>query len=72
MGVAPHEVDVGGLVDELVDVRALVEKYDDPDRLVFQNGGFQSTKRPGVGDSASIVALELVVCHIGVRALLRC
>ena len=58
---APHEVDVGGLVDELIDVGALVDQHDDAEQLVLQNGGLQPAVAPGVRDAAAVVPLCLVV-----------
>ena len=58
---APHEVDVGGLVDELADVGALVDQDDDAEQLVLQDGGLQPAVAPGVGDAAAVAPLHLVV-----------
>ena len=43
---APHEVDIGGLVDKLVDVGALVDQDDDSEYLVLDDGRLQSAERP--------------------------
>jgi hypothetical protein len=56
---APHEINVTGLIQKLIDVRAFVRDYSHTELLVFEHNASVALK-DRLADSAAVVAIVLI------------
>ena len=62
----PHEIGVGRLVNEAVDVSSFVRKHRNSHKFVLNNNGLQAAIRPRIGNPTAGRSLVLIVQYVEV------